>query len=112
MASVNIIIVLIVGSAVGALTGKAIGGLVSALYLAMIAGVLATIFAGIVRNTILTRIGMEDSSRIPGLVMIYSAVAIDRQIPVRMIIYSAIASLAGSAAAVQIANVSQVSSSV
>ena len=106
MASVTIIIVLIVGSAVGALTGKVIGGLVSALYLAMIAGVLATIVAGIVRNTILTRIGMEpDTSRIPRLMMIYSAVAIDRQIPVRVIIYSAISSLAGSTAAVQIANV-------
>jgi hypothetical protein len=113
MASISLIIVLIVGSAVGALTGMAIGGLVSALYLAMIAGVLATVVAGIVRNAILTRIGMEpDSSGIPRLMMIYSAVAIDRRIPVRVIFYSAIASLAGSTAAVQIANVSQVSSSV
>jgi len=113
MASVNLIIVLIVGSAVGALTGMAIGGAIPALYLAMIAGLLATIVAGIVRNTILTRIGMEpDSSGMSKLIMIYSAVAIDRRIPVRVIIYSAIASLAGSAAAVQIANVSELSSSV
>src|SRR5262245_25689966 len=113
MASVCILIVLIVGSAVGALIGITIGGLVPALHLAMIAGVLATLVAGIVRNTILTRIGMEpDSAGIPELMMIYSAVAIDRRIPARAMIYSAIASLAGSVAAVQIANLSEVSSSV
>jgi|SoiMethySBSTD1v2_1073268.scaffolds.fasta_scaffold1783063_1 hypothetical protein len=41
-----------------------------------------------------------------------SAVAIDRRIPLRVIIYSAVASLAGSVAAVQIATVGEVTSSV
>ena len=114
MASISFIIVLIVGSAVGAFTGMAIGGLVPDLYLAMIAGVLATIVAGIVRNTIMTRVGLEpDSSGTqPVLMMIYSAVAIDRRIPLRVIMYSAAASLAGSVAAVQIATVGEVTSSV
>jgi hypothetical protein len=114
MASISVIIVLIVGSAVGAFTGMAIGGLVPELYLAMIAGVLATIGAGFVRNTIMTRMGLEpDSSGTrPVLMMIYSAVAIDRRIPLRVIMYSAVASLAGSVAAVQIAAVGEVTSSV
>jgi hypothetical protein len=114
MASISVIIVLIVGSAVGAFTGLAIGGLVPELYLAMIAGVLATIGAGFVRNTIMTRMGLEpDSSGTrPVLMMIYSAVAIDRRIPLRVIMYSAVASLAGSVAAVQIAAVGEVTSSV
>jgi hypothetical protein len=46
MTSVNLLIVLIVGTVVGAFTGLALGGLVSDLYLAMIAGILATIVAG------------------------------------------------------------------
>jgi len=83
VASINLIIMLIIGSAVGALTGIAIGNLVSVLYLALTAGVLATIIAGIVRNTILTRIGLEpDVSGIPKLIMVYSAVAVDQRIPV------------------------------
>ena len=114
MASISLIIVLIVGSAVGAFTGLAIGGLVPELYLAMIAGVLATIVAGIVRNTIMTRVGLEpDSSGVqPALMMIYSAVAIDRRIPLRVIMYSAVASLAGSVAAVLIAAVGEITSSI
>jgi hypothetical protein len=112
MTSVNLLIVLIVGTAVGALTGLGIGGLVSDLYLAMIAGILATIIAGIVRNTIMTRMGVEPELKgIPQLMIIYSAVTIDRQIPLRVIVYSAIASLAGSAAAVQVAAVSEITSS-
>ena len=113
MTSVNLLIVLIVGTLVGAFTGLALGGLVSDLYLAMIAGILATIIAGIVRNTIMTRVGVEpDLKGTPLLMIIYSAVAIDRQIPVRVIVYSAIASLAGSTAAVQVCAVSELTSSV
>jgi len=59
MTSINLIIVLIVGTVVGALTGLAIGGLVDQLYLAITAGFLATIIAGIVRNTIMMRVGPE-----------------------------------------------------
>jgi hypothetical protein len=113
MASVDLLIVVLVGSAVGAFTGMAIGGLIPDLYLAMIAGVLATIVAGIVRNAIMTRVGAEPgSSGTPALMMVYSAVAIDRRIPLRVLMCSAVASLAGSAAAVQIASVGEVTSAV
>jgi hypothetical protein len=113
MASISLIIILIVGSAVGAVTGIAIGGMIPDLYLAMIAGVLATLVAGIVRNMIVTRVGMQPGSvGIPVLMMVYSAVAIDRRIPARIILYSALASLAGSAAAVQIARIGEVTSTV
>ncbi len=118
MTSVNLIVVLVVGALVGALTGLAIGQLVDNLYLAMIAGILATIIAGIVRNTIMTRVGPEPELEgmpqlgMPQLMIIYSAVAIDRRIPLRMIAYSALASLAGSTSAVQVATQSGVTSSV
>jgi ABC-type enterobactin transport system permease subunit len=39
--------------------------------------------------------------------MIYAGVAIDRRIPLRVIMYAAVASLAGSAAAVQVATASE-----
>ena len=113
MSSVNLIIVLAVGSAIGAFTGLMIGGLVPDLYLAMIAGILATLIAGIVRNIIMTRVGAEpDSLGTPMLMMIYGSVAVDQRIPLRVIMYSAVASLAGSAAAVQVATVSEFSSPV
>jgi hypothetical protein len=120
MTSVNLLIVLIVGALVGTFTGLALGGLVDNLYLAMIAGILATITAGIVRNAIMTRVVLEpeldgmplERMPQPQLLTIYSAVAVDRRIPLRMIAYSALASLAGSTSAVLVANQSGVTSSV
>jgi hypothetical protein len=113
MTSVNLMIVLIVGALVGTFTGLALGGVVDNLYLAMIAGILATIIAGIVRNTIMTRVGAEpELPGMPQLMIIYSAAAIDRRIPLRVIAYSAIASLAGSTSAVQVATQSELTSSV
>jgi hypothetical protein len=113
MTSVNLMIVLIVGALVGTFTGLALGGVVDNLYLAMIAGILATIIAGIVRNTIMTRVGAEpELEGMPQLMIIYSAAAIDRRIPLRVIAYSAIASLAGSTSAVQVVTQSELTSSV
>ena len=118
MTSVNLLIVMIVGALVGTFTGLALGGVVDNLYLAMIAGILATIIAGIVRNTIMTRVGPEPELEgmpqlgMPQLMIIYSAVAIDRRIPLRVIAYSALASLAGSTSAVLVATQSGVTSSV
>jgi hypothetical protein len=67
------------------------------LYLAVVAGFLGTIVAGLVRNTIMVRSGQgPDDSRVPTLVLIYSAVA----------------SLAGSAAADEVTRVSDMSSPV
>jgi hypothetical protein len=113
MTSVNLLIVLIVGALVGTFTGLVLGGVVDNLYLAMIAGILATIVAGIVRNTIMTRVTPElelegmPLERLPQaqLLSIYSA------IPLRMIAYSALASLAGSTSAVLVATQSGVTSS-
>jgi len=97
MTSANLLIVVIVGTVVGALTGLALNGLLEGLYLAVAAGFLGTIIAGIVRNTIMVRLGMgSDESRVPVLVLVYSAIA----------------SLAGSAAADEIVRASQMSSAV
>jgi hypothetical protein len=101
MVAVNLLIVLSLCSVVGAFTGLLLGGLVGDLYLAIIAGVLATAVAVAVRNI-----------RIPQLVVVYSTLAIERPIPLRVIICSAIASLVGSAAAVQVATMTDFTSSV
>jgi hypothetical protein len=87
MTSAKLLIVLLVGLVVGALTGLALGGVPSGPYLAVVAGFLATIVAGIARNTIMSRRGTADVSRIPVVV----------------IVFAVIASLAGSSAAVEIA---------
>jgi len=112
MTSVNLLIVLIVGALVGTFTGLALGGVVNDLYLALIAGFLATIIAGIVRNTIMTRVTPEPELEGMPLERMPQAVAIDRRIPLRMIAYSALASLAGSTSAVLVATQSGVTSSV
>jgi uncharacterized membrane protein YeaQ/YmgE (transglycosylase-associated protein family) len=48
MTSANLLIVIIVGTVVGALTGLALNGVFEGLYLAVAAGFLGTIIAGIV----------------------------------------------------------------
>jgi uncharacterized membrane protein len=99
MTTANLLVVLLVGTAVGALAGWALGSFFPhSLYLGIVAGFLATIIAGFVRNTVMTRItGIgPDTSKIPALV----------------ILYSVIASLAGSAAAVEVAHASHYESPV
>ena len=99
MTTANLLVVLLVGIDVGALAGWALGPLFPhSLYLGIVAGLLATIIAGVVRNTIMTRItnvGPDTSS-----------------IPILVILYLAIASLAGSAAAVEVAHASHHNSPV
>lgn len=98
MTSANLLIVLIVGTVVGALTGLGLGSFFgNQFYLAILAGFLGTIIGGIARNFIMARgSGAESDSRTPTLV----------------IVYSAIASLAGSSAAMEVAQQSEVSASV
>ena len=99
MTSANLLIVLLVGTVVGALVGLGLGGLfANQWYLAIVAGFIATIVGGIARDFVVRRGGGlgPDSSRIPALVLIYSAVA----------------SLAGSSAAMEVAQQSEVSASV
>ena len=76
MTSANLLIVVLVGAVVGALVGLALGGALSGFYLAVVAGFLGTIVAGVARNEIMKRSGAgPDDSKIPNLVLIYSAVA-------------------------------------
>lgn len=76
MTSANLLIVIIVGAVVGALTGLALGGTLHGFYLAMVAGLLGTLVAGVARNEIMKRSGAgPDDSKIPNLVLVYSAVA-------------------------------------
>jgi hypothetical protein len=99
MTSANLLIVLLVGTVVGALTGLALGGFVSnPWYLAIVAGFLGIIIAKFVRDFVARRAsGLgPDSSRIPALVLVYAAVA----------------SLAGSSAATEVAQQSELTSSV
>ena len=93
--SASLLIVLIIGIVVGALTGLSLGGSVGELPLTIIAGVLGTIIAAAVRNLILVRgpgVGPDDS-----------------RTPLLVIGYSAIASLAGSSTAIEVARLSEVS---
>jgi len=98
MTSASLLIVLIVGTVVGALTGLIVGGSLEALYLAILAGFLGTTIGAVVRNLIISRgAGMgPDESRTPVLVIVYAAVA----------------SLAGSSAAIEVARLSEVLSPV
>ncbi len=89
MTSAGLLIVLVIGMAVGALTGLGIGSFLGALSVAIIAGFLGTVLGAVVRNFIIARgagVGPDDS-----------------RTPLTVIIYAAIASLAASAAALEIA---------
>jgi hypothetical protein len=101
MISFSLLFVLVLCSVVGAFTGLVLGDLVGHLYLAMIAGVFATIIAIAARNI-----------RIPQLVVVYSALAIERPIPSHVIIYSIVTALIAGAAAVGIATEANLTSSV
>jgi hypothetical protein len=98
MTSANLLIVLIVGTVVGALTGLGLGSFFgNQLYLAILAGFLGTIIGGLARNFIMAR---------------RSGAGSDSRTPMLVIVYSAIASLAGSSAAMEVAQQSEVSASV
>ena len=97
----NLLIVLILCSVVGAFTGLMLGGVVGDLYLGIIAALLATAIAAAARNI-----------KIPQLVAIYSALAIEHSIHARVIIYSVVASLIAGAAAVGVASEIDLKSSV
>jgi hypothetical protein len=99
MTSANLLIVLLVGTVVGALAGLGLGGFfTNQWYLAIVAGFLAVIIAGLVRDFVVRRAsGLgPDSSRVPALVLVYAVVA----------------SLAGSSAATEVAQQSELTASV
>jgi hypothetical protein len=86
--SANLIVVLSIGAVVGALVGLGLGGVIShPLYLGILAGFLATIVAGLARNFLVSRGALgPKSSALPGVVLVYAIIA----------------SIAGSAGAVEI----------
>jgi hypothetical protein len=99
MTSANLLIVLLVGTVVGALTGLGLGDFLSnQWYLAIVAGFLGTVVAAVLRDFVVRRGGAlgPDSSRIPTLVLIYAVVA----------------SLAGSSAATEVAQQSELTAPV
>ena len=87
MTSANILIVLIVGLVVGALCGVVLNGMVGDLYLAIIAGFIATIIGTVATNVFMVRLGGRNVPRTPLVATVFAAVA----------------SLGGSAAAVELA---------
>lgn len=84
--SASLLVVMLVSVLVGALTGLLLDGAVSPLLVAVSAGFVGTVAAGIVRNWLLVRAwsaaGVEDTGT-----------------PVIVLVYAAVASLAGSLAA-------------
>jgi hypothetical protein len=101
MVTVGLLIVITICGAIGAFTGLVLGGLFADIYLAIIAGFLAMIVTFAIRNI-----------KIPQLVVIYSSLSVQRGVPWRVIICSIIASLIGSIAAVQVATMTDMTSSV
>jgi hypothetical protein len=101
MGPINFLIVLVLCTILGAFTGLIVGGLVGHLYLAIIAGLLATVIAVAARNV-----------RIPQLVVIYSALAIEQPLPMRVILYSIITSIIAGLAAIGTASVAGWTTSV
>jgi membrane-bound metal-dependent hydrolase YbcI (DUF457 family) len=97
MTSASVLIVLLVGTAVGAVTGLGVGTALGSLSLAILAGFLGIIVGVVVRNFIVARgagLGPDDS-----------------RIPLVVIVFGAVASLAASAAALELAKRSDLAGS-
>jgi hypothetical protein len=86
----SLLVVFLVATGIGAVTGLALDSAVTPVAVALVAGFLGTVVAGIVRNTLLVRAwgvaGVEDTGT-----------------PLVVIVYAAVASLAGSLAGYHIA---------
>lgn len=97
MTSASLLIVMVVGIAVGAITGVAVGTALGSLSLALLAGFLSTIIGAVVRSFILSRgagLGPDDT-----------------RTPILVIVFAAVASLAASTAALEVAQRSDLSGS-
>jgi hypothetical protein len=94
--SANLLLVILIGTVVGAVVGLGLGGIISnPLWLGIVSGFLATITAAVVRDLLVRRglLGPKGAT-LPGMI----------------ILYAAIASIAGSAGAVEIDQASGFSS--
>lgn len=97
MTSASLLIVLLVGTAVGAVTGLGVGTALGGLSLAVLAGFLGIIVGVVVRNLIVARgagVGPDDS-----------------RTPLLVIVFGVVASLAASAAALELAKRSDLAGS-
>jgi hypothetical protein len=98
MTSASLLIVLFVGTVVGAVTGLVVSASFGAVYLAILAGFLGAMAGVVIRNFILTKgagVGPDDSKT-----------------PTLVVIYATVASLAGSLAAKEVADFSEVDAAV
>jgi hypothetical protein len=77
MTSASLLVVLLVGTVVGALTGLFLGDAMNPDFLAILAGFLGAIISALVRNFLLVRVtGVgPDDARTPGAVILFAAVA-------------------------------------
>ena len=77
MTSASILVVLIVAIVVGGITGLVLEGFESVFVLGLVAGFLGVIAAAIARNYVLVRVAGSgpDDSGIPGVIVVFAAVA-------------------------------------
>ena len=77
MTTASVLIVMIVATVVGGVIGMVLGGSVNVFVLAIAAGFLGVIAAAIVRNYILVRVAHSgpDDSGIPAIIVVFSLVA-------------------------------------
>ena len=77
MTTASVLIVMIVATVVGGVIGMVLGGSVNVFVLAIAAGFLGVIAAAIVRNYILVRVAQSgpDDSGIPAIIVVFSLVA-------------------------------------
>jgi len=98
MTSASLLIVLFVGTVVGAVTGMVVGGSFGADPLAILAGFLGAVAGVIIRNLIIAKgagVGPDDSKT-----------------PMLVAVYAIVASLAGSLAAKEVLDVSELTAPV
>ena len=77
MTTASVLIVMIVATVVGGVIGMVLGGTLNVFVLAITAGFLGVIAAAIVRNYILVRVAQSgpDDSGIPAIIIVFSLVA-------------------------------------
>ena len=77
MTTASVLIVMIVATVVGGIIGMVLGGSVNVFVLAITAGFLGVIASAIVRNYILVRVAQSgpDDSGIPAIIVVFSLVA-------------------------------------
>ena len=98
MTSASLLIVLFVGTVVGAVTGLVVSASFGAVHLAILAGFLGAMAGVVIRNFIIAKgagVGPDDSKT-----------------PTLVVIYATVASLAGSLAAKEVADFSEVDAAV